>query len=420
MIKQKWMSLLLLVCLLAIPILTVSAQEPVTVTFWVPFTGPDGEVIEAMVNDFNETVGAEEGVMIDLLIVPWDDYYTKLTVAMAAEQPPHLAIAHSHRVPGFVEEDVLIEFPATALEEANIVAEDYVEEFWNAGEINGTRYALAFDSFPRTLYYNTAMFEAAGLDPEAPPTTWDELIEAAALMTDKENDVWGAWLPMEGSWLRRNFYSIYWQYNPDLLTEELTGVAEGFEEAATASLQTMYDLIYEHEVAVPTPVDGFAMFAQGKVGILFSQITHVLSVSQVEGLEWNAVGFPLVGDELASFALGHNFVLPAGEQQDEEHLAAVNTFIKWFNENSIDWVAGGKVPATYDVMENEEYLTSDAFIAQRATAAQLDAVKLPPIIAQQPQVDQIVTENLELAMGQQITIEEAVARMAEGINSLLQ
>ena len=41
------------------------------------------------------------------------------------------------------------------------------------------------------LYYNADMFKAAGLDPDNPPKTWDELYEAAKALTDPAKNVYG-------------------------------------------------------------------------------------------------------------------------------------------------------------------------------------------------------------------------------------
>ena len=41
-------------------------------------------------------------------------------------------------------------------------------------------YALPFNRSTPMFYYNKDMFEEVGLDPEAPPQTWDELKEYAA------------------------------------------------------------------------------------------------------------------------------------------------------------------------------------------------------------------------------------------------
>ncbi|CAN0604765.1 unnamed protein product, partial [Ectocarpus sp. 12 AP-2014] len=64
----------------------------------------------------------------------------------------------------------------------------------------GPRSSLTWDDgvygIPRAsntiaLYYNKDLFEAAGLDPDTPPSTWDELYEAATALTDPDNDVYG-------------------------------------------------------------------------------------------------------------------------------------------------------------------------------------------------------------------------------------
>src|SRR5690606_15686889 len=118
----------------------------------------------------------ELGVNVEMLIVPWDEYYTKLTVSMASNQAPNLAISHSHRVPAFAQEGTLLEFSPEALESLEINAEDFIPALWEAGEYDGARYALPIDAFPRNIYYNKTVFENAGLDPEAPPTNMEEMV----------------------------------------------------------------------------------------------------------------------------------------------------------------------------------------------------------------------------------------------------
>lgn len=53
----------------------------------------------------------------------------------------------------------------------------------SSGEVDGTTYGLTSDGVWTALYYNKAMFREAGLDPERPPQTWDELVEMADRLT---------------------------------------------------------------------------------------------------------------------------------------------------------------------------------------------------------------------------------------------
>ena len=416
MIKSKFAlaSVLVVLSLLVVAFPTF-AQDPVNVLFWSPFTGPDGVVIEAMVNDFNQTAGAEAGVTVELLIVPWDEYYTKLTVAIASGQGPNLAIAHSHRVPSFAQEGVLLEFSDEALTSLNIVPDDYIPALWAAGEYEGVRYALPIDAFPRNLFLNDRVFANAGLDPASPPANLEELISAAEAIKASGDNITPIFFSTTGSWAARDFYSLYFQYASSLLSEDGTSVAPDFNEAAVSALQTWTSLI-EQGYAVADPGDWAALFAQDQIGIVFAQITHLLSLSQIEGLEFSAAAFPVLGEQPGNFTLGHNFMLPAGGSQDDAHIRGALTFINWFGENAFDWAAGGKVPASFAVINSEEFATLEA---QAIAAGQMDAMRLPPIIPEQADIDAVVQEYVEAVYGNQLSIEDAVNRMAEEINDLL-
>ena len=56
-----------------------------------------------------------------------------------------------------------------------------------------TIYALPFNAEGSVLFWNKDLFEQAGLDPESPPTTWDEIYEAAKAINDLGDDIYG-WL----------------------------------------------------------------------------------------------------------------------------------------------------------------------------------------------------------------------------------
>ena len=416
MLKSKKLLSVVLMAVLLVTSVAVSAQDPVTITFWSPFTGPDGQVIEAMVSDFNETAGPELGVNVEMLIVPWDEYYTKLTVSMASNQAPNLAISHSHRVPAFAQEGTLLEFSPEALETLEISEEDFIPALWEAGEYEGARYALPIDAFPRNIYYNKTVFENAGLDPESPPTNMEEMVAALeAIKANSGEDVIPLYFGTTGSWAIRDFYSLYWQFEPNLLNEDGTGVSPNFHEAATQALEITTGFI-EDGYAVESPGDWSALFAQDQLGIGFAQITHLLSLSQIEGLDFGTGVFPQLGEEPASFALGHNFILPAGSGQDEAHINASLTFIDWFGDNAFAWAEGGKVPATFAVIDDPEFENLEA---QAITTSQMDYMKLPPIIPEMSEIDVIVQENVEAVYGGQSSIEDAVNRMADEINSLL-
>ncbi|GAA2146966.1 ABC transporter substrate-binding protein [Glycomyces algeriensis] len=73
-----------------------------------------------------------------------------------------------------------------------------------AGEdAEGDLWAVPIAAYGQGLHYNRTLFEAAGLDPDAPPTTWDEIQAAAKTITEETgeagyavmtNDNTGGWI----------------------------------------------------------------------------------------------------------------------------------------------------------------------------------------------------------------------------------
>lgn len=65
----------------------------------------------------------------------------------------------------------------------------YIDDF-NPGvaaagsDADGDMWAVPWSAYGQGLHYNRALFEAAGLDPDAPPATWPEIREAAARIAE--------------------------------------------------------------------------------------------------------------------------------------------------------------------------------------------------------------------------------------------
>ena len=58
-------------------------------------------------------------------------------------------------------------------------------------KVDGTLYGVPMQYNLQYLYYNKDLFEEAGLDPEQPPTTMEELAEDAKKLTNPDKkSVW--------------------------------------------------------------------------------------------------------------------------------------------------------------------------------------------------------------------------------------
>ncbi|QQA42707.1 extracellular solute-binding protein [Pelagovum pacificum] len=391
-----------------------SAQS---IDFWTLFTGPDGEAISDMVAEFNESAGADADVEVNLLVIPWDDFNTKLSVSMASGQAPALTIVNSDRVPIYANQGALEAFTAEELETAGINKDDYIAASWDAGMFEGEQYGVPLGMFPRHIYYNKALFEQAGLDPESPPTTGEEVLAAAEAIEALGDDVHGMIFAKSGSGAFRDFYSRYWQYNPDLYNEDMTDVSDGFEEAATNVLndiQAMIDADVSPENEVDDPGQ---LFAQNKVGIVFSQITDLnlyKAAAENQGVEYGVAPFPVYGNEPATFAMAHEFLIPRGASAEDR--AAALTFIEWVGARGFEWAMTGKVPSQLAVFEEERFQAEEDLV----TIADIrDTIHFPPSIVAQPDVDRVVREAMEAFYAGRADVDQTVQNLVRGIASEL-
>jgi ABC-type glycerol-3-phosphate transport system substrate-binding protein len=57
--------------------------------------------------------------------------------------------------------------------------------------VDGKLYSVPSGQFVQALYFRKDLFRAAGLDPNKPPSTWDEFYEACKLLTNQPEGNWG-------------------------------------------------------------------------------------------------------------------------------------------------------------------------------------------------------------------------------------
>ncbi|GAA5212259.1 ABC transporter substrate-binding protein [Microbacterium kyungheense] len=116
-------------------------------------------------------------------------------------------------------------------------------------DADGRTYGVVRAAYTMGLIYDRALFEEAGLDPDAPPATWDDVLDAAATVTEKTGQT-GFIIPTTGNvggWLLTSM-----SYSNGDLVEEVDGDdttvtldTPGME----ASLQFLHDVRWEEEAA---------------------------------------------------------------------------------------------------------------------------------------------------------------------------
>ena len=117
-----------------------------------------------------------DGVDVEFVAQPFDQYYTLIGTAIQSGEGPDLLMFNGgaqlrDRVDALVPLDDFL---------ASDAAGDALDRLagWEAFQADGVTYGVPLTIQGIPIYYNKALYAEAGLDPEAPPATWEELAAA--------------------------------------------------------------------------------------------------------------------------------------------------------------------------------------------------------------------------------------------------
>jgi ABC-type glycerol-3-phosphate transport system substrate-binding protein len=136
----------------------------------------------------DEFTKANPNIKIDWNFDP--EWTTKLTTLLAANTPPDATIMRPGPLSTIVSRGALAELGGR-VQEAGYKPDDFIAAMYESCTLNGKLYAIPGGADYLCMYYNKDMMRRAGLDPEKPPATIDELLEQsqAVLKTSSSGDL---------------------------------------------------------------------------------------------------------------------------------------------------------------------------------------------------------------------------------------
>ena len=161
----------------------------VVVDYWEKWTGTDMEAMRSIVDDFNNTVGAEKGIFVRNISLA--NVQHKTLAATAAGVPPDIAGLWTAQVVQYALRGALTPLDELAREHG-IDRSDYKPIYWDICNYRDSLYALPTTPAVVAMHYNKRFFYeaadrlyAAGLDPTRPPQTLAEFDRYAQLLDKK-------------------------------------------------------------------------------------------------------------------------------------------------------------------------------------------------------------------------------------------
>lgn len=170
-IRRAWCAVVAALVLLTVA--SASAQAPVKITLWHAMGGARYDAItKEIAAGFNK---AHPNYTLEPLYTgKYGETVTKAIAAVRAGNPPHIVQVFEVGTQSMLDSGAII--PVTELiKPGDIDFGDYIEPILNYYKVGGKLASMPFNSSTAIIYYNKDAFRKAGLDPDKPPRTYQDI-----------------------------------------------------------------------------------------------------------------------------------------------------------------------------------------------------------------------------------------------------
>jgi multiple sugar transport system substrate-binding protein len=383
---------------------------PVTITYWNGFTGGDGPAMRDLVAQFNSS---QDRITVEQNTIQWAQYYQRVVAAIHAGRGPDVGAMHLEQLATQAARQTVNPLD-DVLEELGLSADQYPQQVWEGGIVDGVRYGVPLDVHCLASYANRSLLQR--VDVSKQPTSGDELRQVLDEMTSAgvETPFW-----MPNRWpAHLMFLSLLWQFGGEPYADDGSKALFG-SDAGVEALSWMRQQVkagYSPDnVAVDTQ---YTAFKNGEGAFTWDGIWQVNDLEAAAAdLDWGMAPIPTIGDKPAVWANSHHLVLFRNRAPDDDRLQAGKAFIRFLTEQSAAWSGAGMIPARNEARETAEFTDSP----QAALAPAIPAMRFLPSV---PGVPDVQAQTLETAVSEavlgRLAPDVALGEAADRATQLLQ
>ncbi|MFN4059030.1 MAG: ABC transporter substrate-binding protein [Roseinatronobacter sp.] len=412
-------------CALALGI--ASSAHAVDLEFYFPVAvgGDAAGIIQRMTDAY---MAQTPGVTINAIYTgSYADTTTRAITAARGGNAPQLAILLSVDMFALIDEDIILpwdDFIPEAEREAFLGG--FYPSFMRNSQTGGQTWGIPFQRSTPVMYYNREAFAAAGLDPNAPPATWEEMVEMGKTLTlrDPAGNVtqWGVRIPSSGfpSWLFTGLVASNGQ--DGLANDGGTEVYFNTPEVVGA-LEYLVSLATEHGVMEPGILDWGATpraFLDGQTAIAWTTTGNLTNIRSNATFDFGVAMLPANVRRGAPTG-GGNFYLFDGSTP--EQLQAAVDFVRWATEpaQAAQWsIDTGYVAPRADTWETDLMRNYASEVPGALVARDQLEFAVPELATfQGPQITRILNDNIAAAIVGEKTPAQAMADAQAAADAIL-
>jgi sn-glycerol 3-phosphate transport system substrate-binding protein len=321
------------------PALGQSASE---ISFFYPVAvgGPITKLIDSFAEGFQKDNSSLN--VKPIYAGSYQDTIVKALTAHKSGTPPVTSVLLSTDMFTLIDEEAIVPFDDfIKTDEDRAWLKSFYPAFMENSQTGGKTWGIPFQRSTIVLYWNKDAFKEAGLDPEKPPQTWEEMTSFAQKLTkrDASGNVtqWGVQIPSSGFpyWL---FQGLTTPAGGTLMNSAGTEVYFDKPEVSTA-LQYWIDLATKIKVHPPgivewgtTPKD----FFERKVAMMWTTTGNLTNVRSNAKFPFGVAMLPAEKRRGSPTGGGNFYIFKKAKRAEQE---AAFKFIKWITsaERAAQW-----------------------------------------------------------------------------------
>ncbi|MEM0936963.1 MAG: extracellular solute-binding protein [Pseudomonadota bacterium] len=391
-----------------------AAQAEVEIEYWQYFFDARVTAMEQLIETFNEE---NDGITVTMTHFPYADYRTKVAAAIPAGEGPDVVQLFYGWLNDYVAADLIQPLPAETFPAGKIDAEFFpMVQAMKAGD---QYWALPTAVRSLALFYNERLLEEAGV---APPTTLEEMVEAAAAMTKTDAagnitqvGITAGMTAQDHHWFREGLVR---QMGGEPYLDDYQTVNYNTPEGLEAL--TFYTDLFMSEA--PVSAIGFmdepqAAFKAGRAGMHIDGSFRIGSLNNTRGLKWGVTELPATADGVRSNYSSYWVNAITTKAEGEKYDAAVK-FMEYITSDEamqiwLDVV--GELPAKPSVGMTEENASNEVFGPFIRGLEYANTTKFVNESAQR----QLMVEMVERIQLEGMSVEESLAIAAEAEQAIL-
>ncbi|MEZ4672342.1 MAG: ABC transporter substrate-binding protein [Anaerolineae bacterium] len=411
--KNRILLCLVLTVTVILGVTNVAVAAPVEISFWHAMSGTNGEAVTALVAAYNASQS-------DVLVSEQNkgNYNETLNAVIQASgqgEGPNIAQIFDLGTPLAIDSGFFV--PVETLlsaDQLQHIKDDVLPPLISYFSIGGQLNSIPWNNSTPLFYYNKDMFAAAGLDPDVPPATWQELEADCAKIMET-----GA----APNCISMQIYGWYFEQWMAIQGQELVNNGNGRDDRATETYMTadaaknilnfwkdINDKGYWTYTGKLHDNQGANQIFIAKQAAMIIESTGALRTfrngAETSGFQLGTGFLPSNGDvDRVGVIIGGASLWIGAGHSDEQNQAAVD-FIMWLHqpEQMAQWhKATGYMPITKSSQEmlGEDYFKENP--GQRTAVDQLADAKVTSATAGAitgpfPQIRDIVEQAIQAAV----------------------